>query len=328
MLRAIFTPEHGLTGDLDAPVPHGRDAASGLPVWSLYGSTRGPTAAMLTGIDTLVFDVQDLGVRYYTYLATLVAVLEAGARARIPVVVLDRPNPLGGRIVEGPMGDPDLRSFTAPHVLPVRTGLTVGEFARMVAAERGLAVDLTVVPLSGWTRATWMDETGLPWVNPSPNIRSPLEALLYAGIGLLEATNLSVGRGTASPFEVVGAPWVRDREALAARLNGEGLAGISFVPVRFVPTVRPYAQESVDGVRLVVTDREALRPVHVALAIARTLEDLYPADFRPAGLQALLVNRTTMWSLLRREPLRRMVGWADAAVEAFLARRGAYLLYR
>ncbi|MFQ5520804.1 MAG: exo-beta-N-acetylmuramidase NamZ domain-containing protein, partial [Candidatus Methylomirabilia bacterium] len=190
-LKAIFTPEHGITGKATGSVFHGRDAATGLPIWSLYGDERRPTDAMLRGVDTLVVDLQDVGVRYYTYLTTLVYLLEEGARRRIPVVVLDRPNPITGRVVEGPIMDPDLRSFTGPHPIPVRPGLTIGEFAKLVVGERGLAVSLSVVPMVGWSRAFWYDETGLPWVNPSPNIRSVSGALLYAGIGLLETTNLS-----------------------------------------------------------------------------------------------------------------------------------------
>ena len=194
-LKAIFSPEHGLGGKANADVPHGRDSATGLPIWSLYGKERRPTDAMLGGITALVVDLQDVGARFYTYLTTLVYLLEEGGRRGIPITVLDRPNPITGRIVEGPLMDPDLRSFTAPHPVPVRTGLTIGEFARLVVAERKLPVSLTVVPLQGWDRSRWYDETGLPWVNPSPNIRSLTQALLYPGVGLLEATNLSVGRG-------------------------------------------------------------------------------------------------------------------------------------
>jgi uncharacterized protein YbbC (DUF1343 family) len=326
-LRALFSPEHGLTGVVDANVPHGRDAATGLPVWSLYGAERRPSSAMLAGIDTLVFDIQDVGARYYTYLATLVYVMEEAARRGIAVVVLDRPNPITGRLVEGPLMDPDLRSFTAPHTVPVRLGMTIGEFARMVAAERRIPVSLTVVPLHGWDRARWFDETGLPWVNPSPNIRTPMQALLYSGIGLLEATNVSVGRGTDMPFEVVGAPWMVDPAALAQALNARGLPGVSFEPARFTPTSSVYANEAVRGVRVVVTDREALRPVRMALAIARELIDRYPTYFRPAAIQNLMVNRSTIWSLLRGDPLPRLWSWAEANRATFLHRRASYLIY-
>jgi len=327
-LRAIFSPEHGLEGQLDTSVPNGRDAATGLPVWSLYGSDRRPSAEMLAGIDTLVFDIQDVGVRYYTYLTTLVYILEEAERRRIRVVVLDRPNPITGRVVEGPLMDPDLRSFTAPHPIPVRTGMTIGEFAKMVVAERKLRVDLTVIPLENWQRSQWFDQTQLPWVNPSPNIRSPIQALLYSGIGLLESTNVSVGRGTATPFEVVGAPWISDPQALADALEARGFPGVRFRSVYFTPSASVYAGQGVSGVQLVVTDRDAIRPVTVALALARELVDRYPAQFRPASIQNLLVNRSTMWSFLRGDPLARILSWADAARASFLQRRASYLIYR
>jgi len=326
-LRAVFSPEHGLDGRLDASVPNGRDAATGLPVWSLYGAARRPSAEMLAGIDTLVFDIQDVGVRYYTYLTTLVYVLEEAARRHITVVVLDRPNPITGSVVEGPVMDPDLRSFTAPHPIPVRPGMTIGEFALMVVAERKLPVDLTVIPLLNWERSQWFDQTGLPWVNPSPNIRSALQALLYSGIGLLEATNVSVGRGTDSPFEVLGAPWIRAQE-LADALNAKKLPGISAQPIYFTPSASVYAGQGVAGVRFVVTDRDAVRPVTVALALARELVERYPTQFRPAAIQNLLVNRSTMWAFLRGEPLMRIRSWAEAARASFLQRRASYLIYR
>jgi uncharacterized protein YbbC (DUF1343 family)/CubicO group peptidase (beta-lactamase class C family) len=326
-LRAIFSPEHGLGGQLDAAVPDGRDAATGLPVWSLYGDSRRPRPEMLAGIDTLVFDIQDVGARYYTYLTTLVYVLEEAAKRRIAVIVLDRPNPITGRVVEGPVMDADLRSFTAPHPIPVRPGMTIGEFALMVVAERKLRVDLTVIPLANWDRGQWFDQTRLPWRDPSPNIRSPMQALLYSGIGLLEATNLSVGRGTESPFEIVGAPWIKAQD-LADSLNGKSLDGVRFETVFFTPSSSVYAGQGVSGIRLVVTERDAIRPVTVALALARELMGGYPAQFRPAAIQNLLVNRSTMWALLRGESLLRIRNWAEASRASFLQRRASYLIYR
>ena len=327
-LRALFSPEHGITGQVDANVPNGRDAATGLPIWSLYGPARRPSPEMLNGIDTLVFDIQDVGVRYYTYLTTLVYALEESSRRGIQVVVLDRPNPITGSVVEGPLMDPDMRSFTAPHTIPVRTGMTMGEFAQMVVGERKLPVKLTVVPLERWQRNQWFDETGLPWVNPSPNIRTPTQALLYSGVGLLEATNLSVGRGTDVPFEVIGAPWIGDPQALADGMNARGLVGVRFLPTTFTPTSSVYAGQAVGGVRLEVTDRDAIRPVSVGLALGRELMERYPAQFRPAAIQNLLVNRTTMWSILRGDPFSRILGWAEASQAAFLQRRAPYLIYK
>jgi len=327
-LQAIFSPEHGLDGDLDARVPHGTHPSTGLTVWSLYGSDRRPTATMLHGLDTLVFDIQDVGVRFYTYLTTLVYILEEAANHRISVVVLDRPDPLTGVVVEGPVMDPDLRSFTAPHPIPVRSGMTLGEFAKMVVGERKIPVKLTVVPLEHWERSLWFDQTGLPWVNPSPNIRSLNEALLYAGVGLLEATNLSVGRGTATPFEVVGAPWITDPGGLADALNAAAMPGVTFQPVNFQPDASVYSGQMVGGVRLVVTDRDALRPVTVGLTIGRTLLERYPRQFRAASIQNLLVNRSTIWALLRGDSLARLKQWAEANRASFLQRRASYLIYK
>ena len=326
-LQAIFSPEHGVTGAANADVPHGRDAATGRPIWSLYGPTRRPTAEMLGGVTLVVFDVQDLGVRYYTYLTTLVYVLEEAGRLGLPVVVLDRPNPITGRIVEGPVMDADLQSFTAPYTIPVRTGLTIGEFARMVVDERKLPVSLTIVPLAGWERSRWYDETGLPWVNPSPNIRSVTQALLYSGVGLLEATNISVGRGTDTPFEMIGAPWM-DGERVVAALGRRQLAGVRFEPVRFTPLGDIHARVSCGGVRFLVTDRETIRPVTVALAVAEALGEVHRDQWRPESIQNLLVNRSTMWPLLRREPLPRLAAWAEADRSSFLNRRASYLIYR
>jgi uncharacterized protein YbbC (DUF1343 family)/CubicO group peptidase (beta-lactamase class C family) len=326
-LQAIFSPEHGLTGVSNTDVPHSRDIITGRPIWSLYGSTRRPTSAMLKDITLVVFDIQDVGVRYYTYLTTLVYVMEEAAKQKIPVLVLDRPNPINGRVVEGPLMDVDLQSFTAPHPIPVRTGLTIGEFAKLAAAERKIPVSLTVVPLVGWDRDRWFDETGLPWVNPSPNIRSVTQALLYSGVGLLEATNLSVGRGTDMPFEVIGAPWIEPR-GLADSLNRQGLRGVRFDPIWFTPTADVYTNVSCGGVRMVVTDREAIRPVTVAFALARTLRERHRDQFRPESIQNLLVNRSTMWAFLRGEVLDRLVAWAEVDRSSFLNRRASYLMYR
>jgi len=326
-LQAIFSPEHGLTGEATDDVPNGRDAVTGLPVWSLYGVTRRPTPEMLQGLTALVYDVQDVGVRYYTYLATLVYAMQEAARRQIPVFVLDRPDPITGSVVEGPLIDPDLRSFTAPLPIPVRTGLTVGEFARMAAAEQHIPVSLTVVQMAGWSRSAWFDQTGLPWTNPSPNIRSVTQALLYSGLGLLEATNLSVGRGTDTPFEILGAPWI-EPYSLAAALNDLGLPGVRFVPAFFTPMADVYATQPCAGVHVVVTNRETIRPVTVALALARELRERYRDQFRPESIQNLLVNRSMMWAFLRNDPLARLQAWAEQERDSFLKRRASYLIYR
>jgi uncharacterized protein YbbC (DUF1343 family) len=233
---------------------------------------------MLKDVTLLVFDVQDVGVRYYTYLTTLVYVMEEAARQSIPLVVLDRPNPITGRIVEGPVMDPDLGSFTAPHTIPVRTGMTMGEFARMVAAERRIPVALTVIPMEGWERSIWYDDTGLPWVNPSPNLRNLTEATLYPGVALIEGTNVSVGRGTDTPFEVVGAPFI-DPHVLAGELAALKLPGLAIRPIRFVPTFDKWSSQRCGGLALHALDTRAIRSVTITLQILATVRRLYPKEF-------------------------------------------------
>ncbi|MGH7379022.1 MAG: exo-beta-N-acetylmuramidase NamZ domain-containing protein [Candidatus Methylomirabilales bacterium] len=324
-LQALFSPEHGLTGTAEGPIAAATDAASGLPVHSLYGPTLRPTPPMLRGLDLLLFDLQDVGTRFYTYITTLGYVLEAAALEGLPVVVLDRPNPITGRIVEGPVLDPDLSSFTAYHPLPVRHGMTVGELARLFNDERGTGASLTVIPVRGWKREQWFDETGLPWVNPSPNIRSVTAATLYPAVGLLESANLSVGRGTEVPFEALGAPWI-DGEALAAALTALDLPGVRFVPTQFTPRASVYKGEVCQGVRILLTDRETFRAVRTGLEIAATLHRLYPGTFLLEKVQQLLGNRAAMeW--LRRGDGRAAAGADGEALEAFLKLRERYLLY-
>ena len=237
-LAALFSPEHGIRGELDGPVPSGRDVRTGLPVHSLYGETRRPTEAMLRGLDTVVVDLQDAGARFYTYATTVAYLLEAAARHGLRVVVLDRPNPIGGREVEGPRLDRESLGFTGYFPTPVRHGLTLGELARLFNGEREIGADLEVVPMRGWTRDHWFDETGVTWVDPSPNLRNLHQALLYPGIGAIEGANLSVGRGTDTPFEQIGAPWI-DGPALARELNRAGLPGLRVYPVSFTPDEQP-----------------------------------------------------------------------------------------
>jgi uncharacterized protein YbbC (DUF1343 family)/CubicO group peptidase (beta-lactamase class C family) len=276
-LVALFSPEHGIRGALDEKVPTGRDEKTGLVIHSLYGETQRPTDEMLTGIDTLVLDLQDVGARFYTYTTTMAYVLEEAAKRRIAVVVLDRPNPIGGFLIEGPTIDESARGFTAYFPMPVRHGLTMGELALLFNAENKIGADLIVVPLQGWRRDAWFDETGLPWISPSPNMRNMNEAALYPGIGAIEATNISVGRGTDTPFEQIGAPWV-DGVRLAAFLNERRLPGIRFYPLSFTPTSSKHTGQLCQGVFLLVTDRDALRPVRVGLEVAAALWRLHGRD--------------------------------------------------
>ncbi|MDI1432873.1 exo-beta-N-acetylmuramidase NamZ domain-containing protein [Polyangium sorediatum] len=325
-LKAIFSPEHGLGADKDALVPSGKDARTGLPVHSLYGADRRPTDAMLAGLDTLVFDMQDAGTRFYTYISTMGYALEEAAKRRLRFVVLDRPNPLGGMVLEGPLLDPGRASFVAYHSIPVRHGMTVGELARLFDAEKKLAADLHVVPLEGWDRSSRFDKTGLPWVNPSPNLRSVTEALLYPGVGLLELTNVSVGRGTGKPFERVGAPFLAGAR-LAAELARFGLPGVRFSPVRFTPASSTHAGVPCEGVALDVTDPAQIEPVRVGLAIAIVLRKLHPEEWQPSGLLTLLGNARVHEALVRGEDLPRLVALYEQDLKAFSDRRRPHLLY-
>jgi uncharacterized protein YbbC (DUF1343 family) len=324
-LVAIFSPEHGLKGQLDERVADSTDPLTGLKVYSLYGQTRRPTAESLKGVDTLVFDIQDIGARFYTYIATLGLCMEEAAKHKIRVVVLDRPNPITGVHVFGPLNERD-GEFTAYHRIPVVHGMTVGELAEMYNAERKIGCDLTVVKMTGWKRSMWYDETGLRWVNPSPNMRSLTEATLYPAVGLLEATNLSVGRGTDTPFELFGAPWVKERE-LAARLNALNLPGLRFVPIRFTPDSSKFKGEECGGVNVIVTDRNALEPVEAGLAMARELKALHGEKFSIQAVNNLLFNQKVLDEVkAAKEPRTFAPMWEDD-LKAFMAMRAKYLLY-
>ena len=325
-LRALFSPEHGMRGELDEKVASSRDDATGLPVYSLYGDVRAPTEEMLAGVDTLVFDIQDVGARFYTYISTMGLAMEAAARNHIRFVVLDRVNPINGVDIEGPLADADALSFTAWHPLPVRHGMTVGELARLFNGERHMGVDLQVVPLRGWRRTDWFDACGLLWRNPSPNMRSLAEATLYPGICLLEATNVSVGRGTDTPFEVVGAPWV-EPEALARALDGCGLTGVRFVPIRFTPRGSVHAGVACGGVNVIVTDRARFAPVACGLALAAELRRLYPDRFTADKVNRLLVSRRATEALLGGADGATLVRLCAQDEARFRALRQPYLLY-
>ena len=326
-LVALFSPEHGAAGRLEQEqVPDDRDAATGLPVKSLYGATRRPTREMLAGIDTLVFDIQDIGCRFYTYISTLLEAMKAAAEHGVAVVVLDRPNPLGGIAMAGPLVDPGSESFVGCHSIPVRHGMTVGELALLFRAELGLDLDLSVVACEGWRRADAFDATGLEWVNPSPNMRSLAEAFLYPGIGLLEMTNLSVGRGTDTPFEVVGAPWV-DGRRLADALAARRIPGVAFVPIEFRPEASKFAGEPCRGVNVAITDRRLLEPVRVGLEIATALRRLHPNAWQAEKLGVLLLNRGVLDSLVRGIDPDEVLAMANAGVAEFARRRSPHLLY-
>lgn len=324
-LVALFSPEHGIRGALDSKVDDSIDAPTGLPIYSLYGERRKPSGEQLANLDALVFDIQDIGTRFYTYISTLGLAMEAAGEAGVRFIVLDRVNPITGSHVEGPLRDGE-SMFTAWHEIVVRHGMTVGELAKMFREERDLDVDLTVIELQNWNRRLWLDETGLPWIDTSPNMRSLRAATLYPAVGLLEATEMSVGRGTPTPFELFGAPYV-DGEALSAELNAAGLPGVRFTPHRFTPDASVFKGEDCEGVRISVTDRNSFRAVESGVVIASILHRMYPQHFTVEKVDRLLRHPPTIEAIEQGrtiEEIRRM--W-EADIRAFTQRRAAFLLY-
>jgi len=328
-LTAMFAPEHGIRGELDTEkIDDSKDEKTGLPVYSLYkDGMRRPKPEQTATIDAFVYDIQDIGARFYTYTATLKNVLEEAAKAGKPVFVLDRPNPITGTMVEGSLADEDKLSFIAAHTTPVRYGLTIGELGQMMNAERKIGADLRVIKMEGWSRSMWFDETGQTWVNPSPNMRSLTEATLYPGIGLLETTNVSVGRGTDTPFEVVGAPYI-DGQRLAAYLNGRNIKGVRFVPIRFKPNASVFKDEHLGGVNILVTDRNALNSYGMGIEIAAALRKLYTAEWQVDRYARLLVNAEILDMVKRGESPENIEKAANAKKDEFIRRRAGYLIYK
>lgn len=326
-LVKLFSPEHGLDGSQDtSQIADGHDIVTQLPVYSLYGSRQAPTPELLKDIDLLVFDIQDIGTRFYTYISTMGHALRSAAEAGIPLMVLDRPNPIGGVAISGPVLDKGLESFVGFHPIPIRHGMTVGELARLLNVEQSIHAQLTVVSCGHWHRGMTWDATGLPWNNPSPNMRSLRQAFLYPGIGILETTNLSVGRGTDTPFEILGAPWV-DSLALATRLRSLELPGVVFVPREFKPNASKFAGETCHGVEIIVTDRDAFDPVRVGLAIASVLRNLHPDDWDRSNLNRLLCDKAVLDAIESGAGLAEIVQLYRPELEEFIERSKAYYLY-
>ena len=325
-LVALFSPEHGIAGVEDHDnIGNSTDPATGIRIWSLYGKTLSPTAEMLTGLDALVFDIQDIGVRFYTYESTMLYAMEEAAKARIPFYVLDRPNPLTGMHVEGPTLDSDKLSFVGAFPLPLRHGLTMGELAKLENGEKHLNAALRVVEMAGWNRSEWIDDTGLPWVNPSPNIRNPTEALLYPGLGMLEyATDYSVGRGTDTPFGHVGAEWIKGAD-LAAYLNARDIPGVRCRADAFTPTASNLSGKTIEGVAFAVTDRDAFSSSRLGLELAMALGRLYPGKMDWA-VNAKLVGSDAVIAALRSGG--DALAASDRGVAEFVRLRERYLLYR
>ncbi len=325
-LVALFGPEHGIRGDKDEKVGDGVDQKTGLPVYSLYGATRKPKPEQLKDLDALVFDIQDIGCRFYTYISTMGNCLEAAGQAHLKVFVLDRVNPIAPAGIDGPLWEGE-RSFTAFHRIPVRHGMTVGELARMFNRECGFNADLTIIPVQGWKRDFWYDQTLLPWINPSPNMRSLTEATLYPGIGLLETTALSVGRGTGTPFEVVGAPYIDDVQ-LAKELNAAGLPGLRFVPVRYTPTASVFEGKECGGVSIVLSSRDQGVVMDAGLLIAATLHRLHPDKFNIDKFNNLLGDTNTIAALKAGKSITDIRKTWEAGLDDFRKRREPFLLYK
>ncbi len=326
-LVALFSPEHGLAGHNNDNVASSKDPATGLPVFSLYGETRRPAEEMLRGIDALVFDIQDAGVRFYTYTATMAYCMEEAAKHKIPFFVLDRPNPMGGEIVEGPMLDPDKTSFVAYFPLPVRYGLTIGELAQLFNTENHIDADLHVIPMKNWHRNYFFESTGIKWIPPSPALRTTKGSVLYPGIEILQNSGVSVGRGTQAPFEEFGAPWMNGDE-VAAALNERHLPGLHFSGQPFIPISGPYSGERCGGVSIRVTDRFAARSMRLGLEIAEILQKLYPKQFDTAKLVGLMGNSDAVQQIQNGVAPEKIVASWSASLAAFDQMRRKHFLYK
>jgi uncharacterized protein YbbC (DUF1343 family) len=326
-LVALFSPEHGLAGRNDEKVSSTKDAATGLPTFSLYGENLRPTDEMLRGIDTLVFDVQDAGVRFYTYTATMAYCMEEAAKRKIAFYVLDRPNPIGGNIVEGPMLDADKTNFVGYFPLPVRYGLTIGELAQFFNAENHINCDLHVIAMKNWHRNYFFESTRMRWIPPSPNLRTLKGAVLYPGIEILQNAGISVGRGTETPFEEFGAPWINGEE-VAAALNERQLAGLRFANQPFIPVTGLYSGQRCGGVTVRITDRQGVRAMRMGMEIATVLKKLYPEKFDPEKLIGLVGNSETIRELQAGTSAERIVESWNTDLSAFELLRRKYFLYK
>ena len=324
-LMAIFSPEHGLHGTLDRRIGDSTDTNSGLKIFSLYGATRKPTAEQLAGLDALIFDIQDIGCRFYTYISTMGLAMEAASQAGIRFIVLDRINPIGGQIVDGPIRQGPSQ-FIAFHDIPIQHGMTVGELALMFNKERSYYANLQVVKVEGWSRGKFFDETGQPWTNPSPNMRSLTQAILYPGIGLLE-TALSVGRGTDTPFEIIGAPYIDDVK-LARSLNDLQQPGVRFIPIKFTPKASIHKDRPCRGVNIIITDRKIFRSVPLGIEIARVLHQTYPENFPLSKVNRLLCHSATLKAIEDGDSLSQIQNIWKEDLNQFRKRRAEFLLYK
>jgi uncharacterized protein YbbC (DUF1343 family) len=340
-IGALYAPEHGIRGDLPDETEEASyvDQRTGIKVWSLYGEHLKPTKEMLENVDVLVYDIQDVGARFYTFISTMGLAMEAAAEHGKSFLVLDRPNPINGMTIEGPVIEKQFFSFVGQYPIPVRYGMTPGELARMIKGEGWMKdmdeLDLKVIPMKGWQREMWFDETGLPWIRPSPNIPSILTAVVYPGLCLVEALNVSEGRGTMRPFEQIGAPWI-DSYRLAESMNSNRLPGIYFKPITFTPVSLPHVapwnkfrDQDVIGLNLIITDRDKLRPVRVMVHLLITLKKLYPAELELLkNLERLIGIKSFRQSIENlRAPEKILAEW-EPGIRAFEKARQKYLIYQ
>jgi uncharacterized protein YbbC (DUF1343 family) len=330
-LDAIFSPEHGVTGEMDTTdIVNSKDAATGIPIYSVYGikdAQRRPSLDVLKNLDAVVFDVHDVGSHFFTYEATLGYFIEASAKAGIEMIVLDRPNPITGSFVQGAIPDPGHESFVNYFPVPARHGMTMGELAKMYNSERNINARLTVVPMDGWMRGDWYDSTGLTWINPSPNMRSLTEATLYPGVALVEGTNVSVGRGTDTPFELLGAPWIKSKD-LAQYLNARNISGVRFVPITFIPSASNYSGQRCEGVNIFITERNALDSGELGIELASALHKLYPGQYHMERMIELLGNQSVYDAVAAGQDPRRIAQDWQEALDKFNQVRQKYLIYK
>jgi uncharacterized protein YbbC (DUF1343 family) len=325
-LVSIFSPEHGFSGNAEGKLSSMKEPFTGLPIYSLYGDVSRPTQKMLIGLDALVFDIQDAGARFYTYITTMGYAMEECAKKGIPFYVLDRPNPINASLVQGPILDSNLRSFTGYFPLPIRHGMTVGELAKMFNGEKKIGAKLYVVKMRGYERTRWYDETGLLWVSPSPNLHTLIEAILYPGVALVEGSNVSVGRGTTTPFELLGAPWMNGEE-LASYLNHRKIQGLRFIPTEFTPNSSRFKNQLCHGVQIVLLDRQVLDSPALGIEIASAFYRLYPRSFQLDKTLGLIGSREVLEAIKDgQDPISIGQKW-QASLEQFCKLRSKYLLY-
>ncbi len=326
-LVALFSPEHGIRGTAENIVPSSIDSVTGLPIHSLYGENRKPTAAMLKGIDVLVFDIQDIGTRFYTYIGTMKLCMEAAAEHGVDFIVLDRPNPINGIDIEGPVLNPEhVFALAGIYHIPICHGMTIGELALMFNGEDKLELDLKIIKLMGWKREMWFDETGLPWINPSPNMRNLYEAILYPGIGLLERTNVEDKRGLERPFEMFGAPWVNSIE-LVTELNQRNIIGVRFIPIKFVPKKSKYKDQLCEGVSITLVDRNLFRAVECGIIVLQVLYKLYPKTFDAEKIWHVTRSDQLIDQIKQQVPIEDIIESWQVGLKSFSDIREKYLLY-